>query len=371
MIKVFEPILDEEDVKNALDALRSGAISGTYGNYISQFESEFAKYCGCTYGVATSSGSTALHLAMATLAIQDGDEVIVSSSTNIATGNAVAMVRGTIVPIDVERDTWNLDPSLLPEAISSKTKAILPVHLYGHPVDMDRVNSFAKEHDLMVIEDAAEAHGALYRGSRVGSLSDIACFSFYANKIITTGEGGMLVTDNPEYAKRASYLRNLAFSEPRFVHHEIGFNYRMTNLQAAIGLAQLQRIDQIIERKRTIAETYMQGLAQIPGLKLPAEMDYAFNVYWMFAMVVNSEFGISRDELINVLAAKGIETRTFFCPLNLQPCYISGEFLKRVECPVAESLWQSGLYLPSGTGLSDSEISHVIEAIKEASRLSR
>jgi perosamine synthetase len=302
---------------------------------------------------------------MAVVDIEPGDEVLVSACTNIASGNAVVMEGGIVVPIDSEADTWNLDPKLLESVITSRTKAILPVHVYGHPVDMDPLLRVAEEHGLWVVEDCAEAHGALYRGRKTGSLGDLACFSFYANKIITTGEGGMITTNDATLADKARRLRNLAFSKPRFVHHEVGFNYRMTNLQAAVGVGQLERIDHIIETKRDIARRYSARLAGTPGLRLPVEKEYARNVYWMYGVVVDPEFGMSRDALADALLERGIETRTFFCPLNLQPAYQNRGAVRDIPCPEAVRLWERGLYLPSGCQLADQQIDHIAETIRE------
>lgn len=369
MIPVFQPVIADQDVKLALEAVRAGEISGSFGKFISQFEERFAAYCNCEFGIATSSGSTALHLAMAVIGIKQGDEVLVSACTNIASGNCVVMEGGIVVPIDSENTTWNMDTNLLEGAVTDRTRAILPVHIYGHPVDMDEVNRVAKKHNLLVIEDAAEAHGALYKGKKVGSLGDLACFSFYANKVITTGEGGMITTNNPQYAEKARLLRNLAFTEPRFRHEEIGFNYRMTNMQAAIGVSQLERIDEIIASKRKLAKRYNEGLRAVDGLRLPVEKTDARNVYWMYALVVEPEFGMSRDELALALRSKGIETRTFFCPLNVQPCYLKQNAVKPLPCPEAEMLWECGLYLPSGLTLTDEEVVYVVDTIRDLSKV--
>lgn len=358
-------MLGKKEIKYVNEALRSGHISGSFGHFIEEFENRFAEYCDCQYGIATTSGSTALHLAMAVIGIQLGDEVLVSACTNIASGNCVVMEGGIVVPIDSEPDTWNMDTRLLEQAITPRTKAILPVHIYGHPVDMDEVNRAAKKHSLWVIEDCAEAHGALYRGKKVGSLGDMGCFSFYANKVITTGEGGMITTNSAELAEKARELRNLAFTKPRFRHEELGFNYRMTNVQAAIGLGQLERVEEIIETKRTIARKYTSQLVDVRGLRLPVEKDYARNVYWMYGVVVDPEFGMTRDELSEALCQCGVDTRTFFCPLNIQPVYKKRDAVRALPCPEAERLWECGLYLPSGCALTDEQINTVCRAIRD------
>ena len=260
MIEVFDPIIGEEEIEAVVAALRRGEISGSFGESIPRFEEEFAAYCGCKYGVAVSSGSTALHLAVAAAGIGAGDEVLVSASTNIATALAVIHNQAIPVPVDSESLTWNLDLDLIEDLITEKTKAIIPVHLYGHPVDMDRLMEIARRHNLLVIEDCAESHGATCRGRMTGSFGDMACFSFYANKVITTGEGGMVTTNNEQLAERLRLLRNLAFTKPRFRHEEAGFNFRMTGIQAAMGRAQFAKIDHILSEKRRVAHTYNEFL---------------------------------------------------------------------------------------------------------------
>lgn len=366
MIEVFEPIIGEEEIEAVVAALRRGEISGSFGESIPRFEQGFAEFCGCKYGVAVSSGSTALHLAVAAARIGAGDEVLVSASTNIATALAVVHNGATPVPVDSEETTWNLNLDLIEGLITEKTKAIIPVHLYGHPVDMDRLMEIARRHNLLVIEDCAESHGATCRGRVTGSFGEMACFSFYANKVITTGEGGMVTTNDEHLAERLRLLRNLAFTKPRFRHEEAGFNFRMTGYQAAMGVAQLGKIDFILAEKRRVAETYNNFLREIEGLQLPYEAEWARNVYWMYAVVVQPEFGISRDELMKRLLAAGIDTRTFFCPMNQQPCLQSRPGFREVPCPVADRLWENGLYLPSTYSLSEAEIRQVAYAVRAA-----
>jgi perosamine synthetase len=366
VIPVFEPVISEDEIAMVVDALRKGEVSGTFGKYIEDFENEFAAYCGCKYGIAVNSGTSALHLAVAALDLQEGDEVLVSASTNIATALA-ALHNGAIpVPVDSEPETWNLDLDLIEGLITPKTKAIIPVHLYGHPVDMDGLMEIANRHNLIVIEDCAESHGATVRGRMTGSFGHMACYSFYANKIITTGEGGMVTTNDAEFAERIKLLRNLAFTKPRFRHELAGFNFRMPGFVAALGLAQFRKIDKIVEQKRRMAHSYNEHLKDIPGIQLPAEKDWAKNVYWMYGIVVKPEFGISRDKLAEALTERGIETRTFFCPMNQQPVLQKLEGFREVPCPVADRLWETGLYLPSAWTLDDEKIAYIAEAIKQA-----
>jgi perosamine synthetase len=364
MIPVFDTAVTEEEVAAVVGALRAGEISGSFGESIPRFEQEFAAYCGVKYGVATSSGTTALHLAVTAAGLGPGDEALVSASTNIATALAVVHNQGVPVPVDSEPRTWELDLDLLEGLLSPRTKAILPVHLYGHPVDMDRLMAFARRHGLVVIEDCAESHGATCRGRMTGSFGDMACFSFYANKVITTGEGGMVLTNDEALARRLRLLRNLAFTEPRFWHEEAGYNFRMTGMQAALGRAQLRRIEPIIAAKRRVAHTYNRLLADVPGLQLPAEEAWARNVYWMYAVAVGPDFGLSRDELARGLREAGVDTRTFFCPMSLQPCLRRRPGFRAVPCPVAERLWQTGLYLPSGPALTTPQLEHVAGAVR-------
>lgn len=366
MIPVFEPVIGEEEIANVVDALRRGELSGTFGHYLEAFENEFAAYCGCKYGVAVSNGTTALHLAVAAAGVKPGDEVLVSSSTNIATALAVLHNNAIPVPVDSENDTWNLDLDLIESLITPKTRAIIPVHLFGHPVDMDRLMAIAKKHKLIVIEDCAESHGAEVRGKRTGAFGEMGCFSFYANKVITTGEGGMVVTNDAELAKQLRLLRNLAFTTPRFRHEVAGYNFRMTGYQAAMGLAQLHRIDHVIAEKRRVAATYSTNLKNVVGLKLPVEKEWAHNVYWMYGIVVTPEFGSTRDELMAYLHDKGIDTRTFFCPMNQQPCLSELVGFRDIPCPVADMLWERGLYLPSTYTLDEATLKKISLVILEA-----
>lgn len=367
MIPVHEPEFCVSDRENVLEALTLGEVSGTAGRFIAEFEEGFAAYCGCRYGVAVSSGSTALHLAAVLGGIERGDEVIMNACTNIACANAIVLQGGIITPIDSDPVTWCLNVRKIERAITPRTKAIMPVHIYGHPCDMDPILELARRYNLFVIEDCAEAHGAEYKGRRVGSFGDVGCFSFYSNKIITTGEGGMIVTNDSKLAARARSLRNLAFGTPRFVHEDVGFNYRMTNLQAAIGVGQLGRIEDVIRRKRQIANWYTERLRDVPGLMLPVEQAYARNVFWMYCVVLEPQFDMTRDDFATQLREHGIDTRTLFCPMNHQPALLRRGAVKPIPCPVAEHLWTHGLYLPSSTTLTEHEIGAICHFIQEMS----
>jgi perosamine synthetase len=364
MIPVSEPVIGEEEIAFVTDALRKAELSGTFGHYLESFEKEFSAFSGCKYGVAVSSGTTAIHLAVAAAGIGPGDEVLISSSTNIATALGVVHNGAIPVPVDSEEETWNLDIGLIESSITSNTKAIIPVHLFGHPVDMDALMKIAAKHNLVVIEDCAESHGATCRGKMTGSFGAMGCYSFYANKVITTGEGGMVVTSDAALLKRLKLLRNLAFIEPRFRHEEAGYNFRMTGYQAAMGLAQTRKIAHIVSEKRRVAHTYNDLLSDVRGLQLPVEREWAKNVYWMYAVVVNPEFGITRDELSKRLKLAGVDTRTFFCSMSDQPCLQKIAGFRQTHTPVASRIWESGLYLPSTHTLSKADIQSIVNKIK-------
>jgi perosamine synthetase len=368
MIPVFEPDIGEAEVEGVLAALKRGEISGSFGSAIPEFESSFAAYVGCKHGVAMSSGTTALHAAVAAAQIGPGDEVLVSAMTNIATALAVAHNGAIPVPVDSEPTTWNLDLDLVERLITPRTRAIIPVHIYGHPVDMDRVATLAARYNLTVIEDCAESHGATVRGRQTGGLGHMGCFSFYANKIITTGEGGMVTTNDDALAERLRLLRNLAFTKPRFRHEVLGYNFRMTGMQAGMGISQVRRIEAIVASKRRLADAYNRALAHLDWLQLPSELPWARNVYWMYSVVLRPESGINRADLLESLSSAGVETRTFFCPMNAQPALKRLSGFREIPCPVAEGLWERGFYLPSSTKLSDAELRTVAEALERAGR---
>src|SRR3984893_1952052 len=363
MIPVFEPIIGETEIAYVTDALRRGEISGNFGTYLDRFEKGFAAYCGCKHGMSVSSGTTALHFAVDAAGIGPGDEVLISASTNIATALGVYHNGALPVPVDSEDVTWNLNLELVESLITPRTKAIIPVHLFGHPVDMNQLMKIARRHNIIVIEDCAESHGATVNGRMTGSFGDMSCYSFYANKIITTGEGGMVTTNDDRLAERLRLLRNLGFTKPRFRHEVAGYNFRMTSYQAAMGLAQLEKIDTVIAEKRRLAATYNALLAGVTGLRLPVELNWARNVYWMYALTVQPEFGLTRDALAGKLAQAGVETRTFFCPMNRQPIFEGLPGFRADNCPVAGLLGESGLSLPSTSSLSYTKREFVRHAI--------
>ncbi len=360
MIPIAEPSLGEEELNNVIEAVKSGWVSSK-GKFIEEFEENFSSYCGRKYGVATSNGTVALHLALKALGIDKEDEVIVPDLTFIATANAVTYCNAKPVLIDSHPDYWCINPEKIEEKITPKTKAIIPVHLYGHPCDMDAIMDIAERHGLYVIEDAAEAHGAEYKDKKVGSFGDVSCFSFYGNKIITTGEGGICLTDNDELAESMKALRDHAMDpNKRYWHNVVGFNYRMTNMQAAVGVAQLTKINQFIEKKIQIAGWYKEGLKDLADqrvLTLHPEMPWAKCVYWMYSILVEDELGITRDGLIQLLEKSGIETRPFFYPLHVLPPHKAYDDALNLS----KSISMKGLNLPSSTTLEKNEVEYIVE----------
>lgn len=358
---VAEPDIREKEWEYVSDCVLSGWVSST-GKYVQRFEEMFAAYCNTTYAVSCSNGTTALHLALLACGVGPGDEVIVPSLTFIATANAVLYTGAKPVFIDSEARTWNMDPAKIEEKITPKTKAVIPVHLYGHPADMDPICSIAEQHNLLVIEDAAEAHGALYKGQKVGSIGDLGIFSFFGNKIITTGEGGMIVTDNAEFAEKMTLLRDHGMDpQKRYWHTVLGYNYRLTNIQAALGVAQMEKIDDILLRKRNNAAIYTEILAEVPGLTPPPQESWAKSVFWLYSVLIDrKKFGCSRDELMDLLRERGIDTRRFFYPVHQQPVYGEDAVL-----PVAESVAEEGLSLPSSSKLSNNDIKNIAKTIQE------
>src|SRR3989344_1768125 len=358
---IAQPIIGKEEEKLVLKGLRSGWVS-SIGEYLLEFENKFSKFCSTKYGITTSNGTTALHLALVAADIGPGDEVIVPSMTFVATANSVSYTGAKPIFVDSEMESWNIDPEKIKEKINSRTKAIMPVHLYGHPAEMGLINSIAKKYGLLLIEDAAEAHGAMYKNKKVGSMSDMACFFFYGDKIITTGEGGMVVTSNNVLAKKLKILRDHGISGRRkYYHPHLGFNYRMTNLQAALGVAQLKKIDSIIEKKRQIAGWYKKYLEPVvPEIILQPEAKWAKNVFWMFSILAPKKGKKNRDYLIKELKKKGVDSRPFFFPLNRLPRYKTEE-----SHPVAEFLGASGLNLPSSTDLTEDKIVFISKKVIE------
>ncbi len=374
MIPVNEPLLDGNELEYVTDCIKSGWISSV-GDYITKFEQSFAEYCGRSYGVAVSNGTTALQIACRCLDLKPGDEVIIPTFTIISCAQAIVYEGATPVLVDADPETWTINIDQVAEKITRHTKAIMPVHIYGHPTDIKPLLNLAEDHNLAIIEDAAEAHGAEYNiqhseggnfWKRCGSFGTLSCFSFYANKLITTGEGGMVLTDDKKLADRAAALRNLCFlPNRRFYHESLGFNFRMTNLQAALGVAQLERIDAIVARKRYIGIYYTKKLRQIKGIQIPVEKPWAKNVYWMYGIVFSEETGLNADDAALLLRDKCIDTRPFFLGMHEQPAFQDMDLFRGEQYPVAERLARQGLYLPSGLTLTIEQMDIISTAIDE------
>lgn len=375
-IAVSEPSIGQDEIDAVNDALKSGWISSA-GRYLAQFESAWAAYCNRAHGVSVTSGTTALELAVEALDLQPGDEVILPTFTIISCALAVIRAGATPVLVDADPMTWCMDSAQAAARITARTRAIMPVHIYGHPCDMDPLLDLADRHGLAIVEDAAEAHGAEYlsrRGGsstwrRCGSFGTSSIFSFYANKLITTGEGGMILTDDDSVAARLRSMRNLAFRpDRRFYHTELGHQYRMTNVQAALGAPQVKRMSQLLERKRWIAEAYREGLADLNMLDLATEEPWARSSYWMYGIVLRDDAKIDARELAGRLATRGVETRPFFLGMHEQPALLERGLFAGERYPVSERLSQRGLYLPSGLGLTEIQLARVCDAVQEILR---
>jgi perosamine synthetase len=366
MIPVNEPLLNGNEKKYLNECIDTGWISSE-GPFIKKFEALFASRVDRKFGVAVANGSVAIDAAIAALEIGKGDEVIMPTFTIISC--AAPIVRAGAIPVLVDCDpiTWNMDVSQIEAKITKKTKAIMVVHIYGLPVDLDPVITIAKKYGLLIIEDAAEMHGQTYKGTPCGSFGDISLFSFYPNKHITTGEGGMITMNSDEYAKRCRSLRNLCFKPgKRFVHEELGWNFRMSNLQAALGLAQLERLDEFVRRKRAMGKLYTERLSDIASIQLPLpRTSYAENIYWVYGIVLKDEVPFDAEMVMKKLAAKKIGSRPFFWPMHEQPVFKKMGLFTKEHFPVAERIARRGFYIPSGMALTEQQINLVAETIKE------
>lgn len=365
---VFEPDYGAAEISAVTDAMTRGEISGTFGRAIPEFEAGFAAYCGIKHGVTVSNGTTALQLALRVAGITEGDEVLVSASTNIASALGAYYNGGVTVPVDSENETWNLDLGLLEGLITPRTKAIVVVHLFGNPVNMPVLMEIADRHNLCVIEDCAEAHGAEWDGRKAGSFGHLSCFSFLSNKIITTGEGGMVLTNDDRMAEELRLLRSLAFGPVRFYHEVPGYNFRLSAIQAAMGVVQVGRMEEVLAKKIDLFRRYKARLSMIPGIVFPQEPSNGRHVHWMVAVRIAEEFGSSRDALCRHLKAHGVDTRTFFCPMGQQPFLRTQKGFRDIPCPVADRMWTDGLYLPSTTALSDSALDEICSLVASCPR---
>lgn len=358
---VSSPSFSGNEVKYVNNCLKSGWISSS-GEYIEKFEEKFSEFCETKFAISCCNGTVALHLPLLAMGIGPGDEVIVPTLTYIATANAVKYCGGTPVFVDSDPITWNINPDLIKLKITKKTKAIIVVHLYGHPVDMDPILNIAKEFNLFIIEDSAEAHGARYKGRCIGSIGDVGTFSFYGNKIITTGEGGMVVTNNLQLAEKMRLLRGQGMDpNKRYWFPIIGYNYRMTNIEAAIGLGQLEDINKHLSKRKEIARLYAAQLAELNTyINLPVEMEWADHAFWMYSILLKETLKIDRDQFMKEMEIEGIETRPFFYPMHIMPPYyeLKGDY------PVAERLAKSGMNIPTHGLLNENDITSITRSIR-------
>jgi perosamine synthetase len=365
MIPVNEPLIGAKEIEYVTECLKTGWISSA-GHFIEEFEHCWAAYCGMTHGIAVCNGTVALEAALACLDLDFGDEVILPSFTIISCVLAVVEAGAKPVLVDCDPRTWTMDVCQVAEKITPRTRAIMPVHIYGHPVDMDPLCALALQHHLILIEDAAEAHGAEYKGRRCGGLGDVSCFSFYANKILTTGEGGMILVREAQMAERLRRERNLAFKpERRFYHTSLGHNYRMTNIQAAIGLAQLEQMEEHLAHKRWMGKAYSERLADLAQIQLPVEEPWAKNVYWMYGVVLSDDAGCDAVEFARRLRTEGVETRPFFLGMHEQPVFHDRGLFLGEHFPISERIARQGLYLPSGLTLTESQLNQVCAAVRK------
>lgn len=365
MIPVNQPLLDGREKELLAQCIETGWISSD-GPFVGEFERKFSSYIGASHGIAVCNGTAALETALFAAGVSKGDEVIMPAFTIISCALAVIRLGAVPVLVDAEPDTWNMDVSQIEARITPRTKAIMPVHIYGHPVYMDPLLAIAGKYGLVVIEDAAEVHGAEYKGRKCGALGHISAWSFYANKIITTGEGGMVLTSDQKMAERAASYRNLCFRpEKRFYHTELGYNFRMTNLQAAVGVAQMDRIDEFVQIKRRLGEYYRNRMSGIKGIRCQVEKSWAKTVYWMYCIELDGSRGLNAVEIMKELGKRGIGTRPFFWGLHEQPALHDLGLFKGESYPVTERIARQGLYLPSGLTLTENQVDEVVTAVSE------
>ncbi|MCK1364148.1 DegT/DnrJ/EryC1/StrS family aminotransferase [Bradyrhizobium sp. 62] len=358
-IPISQPSIGARERELVLDAVDSGWVS-SIGKYIDEFEAAFARYCGTEFALAVSNGTTGLHLALVTLGLGPGDEVIIPDLTFVATANAVAYTGASPVLADIDPDTLCMDPASVESLVTERTRVIMPVHLYGHPADMDALAAIAKPRGIAVIEDAAEAHGAEYKGRRVGGLSQCGVFSFYGNKVVTTGEGGMLTTNDRAFYQRAKRLRDHAMSpERRYFHDERGYNYRMTNLQAALGVAQMERIDDFLKGRDEIMAWYRSAIPSSETVRLNRVKNWAASAFWMVCLEVDGFNEARREAFMGKLKQRGIDSRPYFCTMSSMPMY------QQKPLPVAARKAQSGLNLPCFVGLSKKDVERIGGVVNE------
>lgn len=358
MILTAGPSISQKEVKYVLDAVKNG-WNFNYRDYLNKFEKAFADYIGVKYAWSTSSGTAALHVALLALDLKKGDEVILPEIGFVAAANAISYLGAKPVFVDVEKDTWCLDPNLIEKKITKKTKAIMPVHIYGSLTDMDPITKLAKQYDLKVIEDACPSVGSTYKGKKTGSLGDIAAFSFQGAKILVTGEGGMVVTNDANLYEKARYWGDHAKDKNKaFWNTDVGYMYRMANLLGALGLAQLERIETLIKKKRRIYNWYKKRLGTIEGISMNVEREGTRNIYWMSSIVLDKDFGMTREQLMSKLKDKLVDTRPFFYPMSMMPMW------KEEDTPIAHHVGTHGINLPSGVNLTEEQVDYVAHTIK-------
>lgn len=366
-----EPVLDGNEKKYVLDCFKRNWISAG-GYFTKQLEEHFARWLGVKYAVACSNGTAAIHLALSVLGIGSGDEVIIPDFTIICSANMTILTGARPVLVDVDR-YWCMDPGKIEAKITPRTRAIMPVHMYGNPAHMDKILAIAKKHHIFVIEDACAAHGATVGKKKVGSMGDINCFSFYASKNITSGEGGMVVTNRKEFADTARLLRSHAFEHPRFVHRMLGFNYRLTDIQAAVGLAQLEHIDTKVARRREIAARYTKLFDNMEDIELPVDPPWGKSTFWMYSILIKPTYGKTRDEIIELLAKQRVGSERFFSPMSKQPVFLTGKDPRYPDTrgfyPVSADIAARGLYLPSGLGITYDQQRRVVRSLVACKRM--
>ena len=368
MIPVYEPVLLGKIKEYVFDCIDTGWISSS-GKYIKEFEDKFSRYIGVKHGIACSNATAGLFVTLKAWNFPEGSEIIIPDHTIIVSSNTVIQAGYKPVPVDVDSKTYCINPDLIEEKITNKTKAIMVVHIYGHPCDMDPIIKIAKKHNLKIIEDCAESHGAEYKGKKTGSFGDASVFSFYANKVITTGEGGMVCTKDDRLTEKIRLLINQGYTQPRGKHWVLGYNFRLTNIQAAIGLAQLEVIDEIVEMKRNLAKKYNNLLKDVTGIIIPHEAPWAKHVYWMYGIVLDKSIKKSREQICEELKKLGVDTRLFFYQIHNQPVYMENKNSlypdSKGNFPVSDMLAEKGFYLPSSPKLTDKEIAFIVDSLKK------
>lgn len=362
-VPVNEPIFFGNEKKYLNECIDSGFVAD--GPFNERFENAFSESLGTKFATSVSNGTTAIEVGLFSIGISKGDEVILPSFTIISCVSAILRLGAVPVLVDVDEETLNIDPNEIESKITEKTKAIMVVHIYGHPCDMDPILGIAKKHSLRVIEDTAEAHGAKYKGMNCGTIGDVSTFSFYANKHITTGEGGMVATSDELVYERAKYFKNLCFEEERFHHNELGYNFRMSNLQSAVGLAQLENFESVIEKKIRLGKKYHQNLSDLQGIRLQSEKPWAKQVFWVYTIRIGDDCSFTAKDAIKFLGENGVGTRPFFKGMHMQPVFHKMGFFKDMELPVTKDAYERGFYIPSGLNLTDEQVDFVSEKVRD------